>query len=260
MMLTEERRSRLAAERMLELKKAELSAANRKLGEHAQQLTEEIVETRAEVGTIRGENQRVKSDLSAANQRIALTERRLWQSIDAIEDGFALFNPDSKLIMANRSYLQLFDGLEMVQPGVHIVTLLQLATDEGIVDIGEMTPLEWRQDFLCRLQQPDGKATVLRLWDGRSLKVVNQHGASGDTVSLCLDFTATVKYEHELQEARKVAESANRAKSSFLANMSHEIRTPMNGVVGMADVLNDTDPDAAPTLYVDTIKNSRETT
>lgn len=41
----------------------------------------------------------------------------------------------------------------------------------------------------------------------------------------------------ELEHARALAEQANRAKSSFLARMSHEIRTPMNGVIGMIDVL-----------------------
>ena len=44
----------------------------------------------------------------------------------------------------------------------------------------------------------------------------------------------------ELQQARIVAEAANRSKSEFLANMSHEIRTPMNGVVGMVDILQET--------------------
>ena len=68
--LAEERRARLAAERLLEQKQQELHAANRKLGRHARALSEEIVETRAEVQNVRDENQRFKLDLSVANQKV----------------------------------------------------------------------------------------------------------------------------------------------------------------------------------------------
>ena len=256
--LTQERRGRLAAERMLELKQAELFAANRKLGQHAQRLTNEIVETRAQVETIRDENQRVKSDLTAAREKIELTERRLWQSIETIKDGFAFFNANNEMIMANRAYLAIFDGLEIICPGVNYVTILQVLTDEGIVNTGNLCPKSWRRLMTERLQDTAPEPTVIHLWNGQHIKLIDQRSPSGDMVSLGLDITATVEYERQLQEAHSIAESANRAKSAFLANMSHEIRTPMNGVVGMADVLRDTDLTEDQRLYVDTIKNSGE--
>ncbi|ARE83321.1 signal transduction histidine-protein kinase BarA [Roseovarius mucosus] len=256
--LADERRARLAAERLLEQKQAELQAANRKLGKHALALSHEIHETRAEVQTVRDENQRVKSDLNDAYQKVEIAERRLWHSIETIQDGFAFFDADSRMIAANNAYLAVFDGLEAVKPGVSYIEILQFITEEGIVNIGALKPQEWREKMLDRWQSTQPEPEVIRLWNGQYIKLIDQRGHGGDVVSLALNITDTIRYEKELKEARRRAEAANRAKSSFLANMSHEIRTPMNGVVGMAELLMETELTEEQRLFTSTIKNSGE--
>lgn len=70
------------------------------------------------------------------------------------------------------------------------------------------------------------------------------------------DITQRKQMEKQLQEARKEADQANRAKSTFLANMSHEIRTPINGILGFISLFAKTELNEKQKEYLAPIESS----
>jgi len=263
--LARERRARLAAERRLEYKTRALITAHQKMELHARSLADQVIAQReavssalTEAESFRDLHNQVLSDLATAHTTAVMAERRLWDSIEAIRDGFAVFDRDRRLLGANRAWLRVFRAQPEVSRGIPYARILEICTAHRLIDLEDETPDDWIARMLARWDAPRAPPMHLRLANGAWIRLIDRRARDGDRVSLALNITETIEYEARLKRERERAEAASRAKSAFLANMSHEIRTPMNGVVGMAELLCDTELTEDQRLYAETIRSSGE--
>jgi PAS domain S-box-containing protein len=141
-----------------------------------------------------------------------------------------------------------------------------------------VTGLEWKQHFVSgaigganeQQYQNRREPTVwqeehVRAFDGLERHVkwfeskqYDSKGCAIGTIALGVDVSERNRSEAELSRALELANAASRAKSEFLANMSHEIRTPMNGVIGMTELVLDTDLNGEQREHLEMVRSSAE--
>ncbi len=203
------------------------------------------------VGAIGDMTQRLES---AA--KLAASEKRLRDIIDALLGFVGLFSLDGRLIDCNRAPIEA-EGLRMED----VLGKPFWETPGWNHDPNERARV---RDMMMRAAQGEVVRSETQVLgrDGRMIidftfrPLLDSQGVVSNIVGHGVDITARQQAEAELVNAKEAAESASRAKSEFLANMSHEIRTPMNGIIGLTEVLLDTTLDAEQREYLTLVRES----
>ena len=169
------------------------------------------------------------------------SEQRFRAIFKEAPTGIAILDIATGNLAANRTYQQMLGCTEEEMQSLRILDRLSHPDDrepdrlwfQEILD-GECSHLRREKRYLRR----DGRV----VWANIELSVLPDAGGKPRFVlGTAVDITERKQAELELQRAKEAAEAASEAKSTFLATMSHEIRTPMNGILGMTELVMDTD-------------------
>jgi PAS domain S-box-containing protein len=192
-------------------------------------------------------------------------EARLSQILHSTSDGIIFVGHDGRIEAANVRAGDLlgFDPLTVI--GMDVMRILA-----RLYSLGDGDSFGVTLKALLADPGPGAHGDLQQPATGRVFHWVAQptRDAAGSTVGLTFTFqdvTPTRDLVRQLEdksrlldEARRKAEEANRAKGEFLANVTHEVRTPLSAIIGMAQVLIDTPPSEDRNTMIHRIKSAAE--
>jgi PAS domain S-box-containing protein len=195
-------------------------------------------------------------ELAEQAREVQATADQLRLLTDAAPIGIFQTDAENRYVYTNPQWAQI-TGIPQVEAiGRRFDTIVSADQRAGIPaeltsGVGSRTELSHRFDISVPNSAP---RTVLV----NTRSMLHSDGETQGWVGTLADITAEAGAEAAMSAARDEARKASKLKSDFLANMSHEIRTPMNGVIGMTDLLLETDLGAVQRDYAQTVRNSGE--
>ncbi len=193
------------------------------------------------------------------NQKLTESEQQTKKLLEAVPAPIVIIDRDGKFYYANQAAIKLFgDRIQFGQytEGLNADSLFRFPD-------GQPYPVKQRPTYRA-LQGETVQVDDLELrMNGKAIQLLSTatpvYDAQGDlqyVITSSIDISDRAQSQHQLQEAKKIAEKAAKLKQDFLANMSHEIRTPLNAMLGFSELLDTTSLDADQREYLGHIRTS----
>ncbi|WP_437193783.1 response regulator [Planctomicrobium sp. SH527] len=192
------------------------------------------------------------------SQTLELERDRLRTLIDHLPDYVFIKDKEGRFVTVNRAHYELFgcnsedDVIGKTDYDFSSIELADFYAADDYAVINNNVPILSREEIAIDASGEEHWVLTTKV----PLRTMG--GAIVGLVGIARDITQRKRAEQELQAAKEAAEVANRAKSEFLANMSHEIRTPMNAIIGMTELVLDTQMQLQQRDYLETVLSSAE--
>lgn len=194
------------------------------------------------------------SDRKRVEKALMISEERYRSIIENMELGLLEVNRDGKVIKAYPKFCSLtgFSNQEMI--GKDPIDLLLFDEDRPQMKQRNQDRIHGESEvYEAKLRKKDGDPVWVLI---SGAPYYDEKGKMCGSIGIHLDISQQKELEVELRNAKMLAEESLKTKDLFLANISHEIRTPLNAIIGISELMLESELSVTQREYLKTIMSS----